>query len=155
MSTLPDVTPNTGNFETALPVNSGIEHNDEGSSATAPDSIGRWDAGLDWSTIGWIALLHVGAVASLFCFTRAGLLTGAVLFWLTASVGICMGYHRLFAHRSFIYWHFVLGFSLFAVGWAAWDLQTGISLVMFGIFLRLTCVLHVTWLVNSASHIWG
>ena len=44
---------------------------------------------------------------------------------------------------------------MFATGWAVWDLRTGVSLVLWGMFFRLACVLHVTWLVNSASHIWG
>ena len=29
------------------------------------------------------------------------------------------------------------------------------SFVVWGMFVRLIYVLHVTWLVNSASHIWG
>jgi len=31
----------------------------------------------------------------------------------------------------------------------------GWSMVVWGIFLRLVVVYHITWLVNSASHIWG
>ena len=57
--------------------------------------------------------------------------------------------------RSFIVWHFLLGLMLFAVGWLGWDLYTGISFVVYGMFVRLVYVLHVTWLVNSASHMWG
>ena len=56
---------------------------------------------------------------------------------------------------TFILWHLVLGAALLAVGWWGWDLRTGLSLVVYGMFLRLVWVLHVTWLVNSASHIWG
>ena len=220
------------------------EKSDEQTPPTTPRPTNRWSAGLEWATIAWLALLHVGAVAALFCFTWIGALTALVLFWLTGSIGICLGYHRLFAHRSFktfpiiekalaiigalggegsplfwvsghrkhhkfsdqdddphspkdglwwshflwlfprtdphpqqtfqryakdlyrepfhrflhatfICWHFVLGFTLFGTGWVIWDLRTAVSLVLFGIFFRLTCVLHVTWLVNSASHIWG
>ncbi len=57
--------------------------------------------------------------------------------------------------RTFVLWHFALGFALLAVGWWGWDLYTGISLVVYGMFVRLVYVLHVTWLVNSASHMWG
>jgi sn-2 palmitoyl-lipid 9-desaturase len=60
-----------------------------------------------------------------------------------------------FLHASFIVWHLALGFGLLAVGWAFWDLRTGVSFVVYGMFVRLVYVLHVTWLVNSASHIWG
>ena len=45
--------------------------------------------------------------------------------------------------------------ALLASGWLVWDACTGWSFVFFGMFLRLVYVMHVTWLVNSASHIWG
>jgi stearoyl-CoA desaturase (delta-9 desaturase) len=35
-------------------------------------------------------------------------------------------------------------------GWA-----TGISWTLWGVFLRVTIGMHVTWLVNSATHMWG
>ncbi len=48
-------------------------------------------------------------------------------------------------------WHWVplvvLGLALLAIGgwpWALW-----------GVFLRVTVGLHCTWLVNSATHLWG
>ncbi len=41
----------------------------------------------------------------------------------------------------------LLGFGLLAAGGWSW--------VLWGIFLRVTIGLHVTWLVNSATHIWG
>ena len=43
-----------------------------------------------------------------------------------------------------------------AVGYFGWDAYTGMSfLVVWGIFVRMVFVLHVTWFVNSASHMWG
>ena len=48
-------------------------------------------------------------------------------------------------------WHWVpittLGVILLAIGGFEW--------VLWGIFLRTTVGLHATWLVNSATHIWG
>jgi fatty-acid desaturase len=41
----------------------------------------------------------------------------------------------------------VLGFTLLAIG--------GWSLVNWAIFLRVVVGLHATWLVNSATHMWG
>jgi fatty-acid desaturase len=41
----------------------------------------------------------------------------------------------------------VLGIGLFAFG--------GWSFLMWGVFLRVTFGLHATWLVNSATHMWG
>ncbi len=48
-------------------------------------------------------------------------------------------------------WHWVplvvLGLSLFAIGGVPW--------VLWGVFLRVVVGLHCTWLVNSATHLWG
>ena len=41
----------------------------------------------------------------------------------------------------------IVGFGLYFLGGWPW--------VLWGIFLRVTLGLHVTWLVNSATHIWG
>jgi stearoyl-CoA desaturase (delta-9 desaturase) len=57
--------------------------------------------------------------------------------------------------KTFILWHFVLGGILLAVGWYFWDLYTGLSFLTWGLFLRMVWVMHITWCVNSAAHIWG
>jgi sn-1 stearoyl-lipid 9-desaturase len=48
-------------------------------------------------------------------------------------------------------WHWVtqvvVGLALLAYG--------GIPYVLWGTFFRTTFLLHATWLVNSATHIWG
>ena len=54
-------------------------------------------------------------------------------------------------HNFISKWHWVpitvLGFVILAIG--------GWKMVLWGIFLRTTIGLHCTWLVNSATHIWG
>jgi stearoyl-CoA desaturase (delta-9 desaturase) len=60
-----------------------------------------------------------------------------------------------FLDKTFIVWHLLLGAGLYAVGYYVWDVPTAISLLVWGSFLRMVFVLHVTWFVNSASHIWG
>lgn len=57
--------------------------------------------------------------------------------------------------RTFLWWQLLLAISLFCAGWLAWDVRTGVSFVIWGMFVRLVYVLHVTWAVNSATHIWG
>ena len=206
---------------------------------------GRWSNGLDWPTVFWIGLIHLGALASLLCFTWKGLLLAVVLGLTTGCFGVCLGYHRLLTHRSyqtfplmrrflavlgtlagegppitwtamhrkhhhyadtegdphspregawwshmlwlfprprnpewhqmidryakdlsadpfmrvldktFLVWHVSLGLALLITGWFVWDWYTGVSFLVYGMFLRLFYVLHVTWLVNSASHMWG
>lgn len=58
-------------------------------------------------------------------------------------------------HDWYMAWHFLLGGLLFAAGWLAQGAWFGWSLVAYGIFVRMVCVLHVTWCVNSATHRWG
>ena len=60
-----------------------------------------------------------------------------------------------FLHTLFLPLHIVFGAALFAIGYYGWDTYTGISMVVWGMFLRLTYVYHITWLVNSATHMWG
>ena len=56
-------------------------------------------------------------------------------------------------------WHWVplttVGIALMLWGLATGGVWTAISFVTWGIFLRTTIGLHCTWLVNSATHIWG
>ncbi len=48
-----------------------------------------------------------------------------------------------------------VGFALLFGGAAFGGWACGISWVLWGIFLRVTVGMHVTWLVNSATHMWG
>jgi stearoyl-CoA desaturase (delta-9 desaturase) len=54
-------------------------------------------------------------------------------------------------HRWLNTWHWlpltVLGAILLAVG--------GLPALLWGVFLRVTVGLHVTWMVNSITHMWG
>jgi stearoyl-CoA desaturase (delta-9 desaturase) len=48
----------------------------------------------------------------------------------------------------------------FAIGWATGEswldgVQLGLSLLVWGVFVRTVCVWHITWSVNSLSHMWG
>lgn len=60
-----------------------------------------------------------------------------------------------FLERTFLWWHLLLAVILFFAGTLAWNTQTGLSFVVWGMFVRLVYMLHVTWAVNSASHMWG
>jgi len=57
---------------------------------------------VDWVIFGWMALMHVGALASLFFFTWQAAVATLVLHWLTCSIGICMTYHRSLSHGSLV-----------------------------------------------------
>jgi stearoyl-CoA desaturase (delta-9 desaturase) len=49
----------------------------------------------------------------------------------------------------------VSGLLLLAGGWIWGGLVNGIAMVLWGVLLRVTLGLHATWLVNSATHLWG
>jgi stearoyl-CoA desaturase (delta-9 desaturase) len=188
-------------------------------------------------TTFFMAAFHVGAIAALFMFSWKGLALAAVLWWVTGSLGIGMGYHRLLTHRGYkcpkwveyflttcgvlaleggpmfwvathrihhqnsdkegdphsprdggfwahmgwimtgraihnnsaaslpyvpdlrkdkfhvwiSKWHWVpiavLGVVILALG--------GVSCLLWGFFFRTVIGLHATWLVNSATHMWG
>ncbi|MEL7265809.1 MAG: acyl-CoA desaturase, partial [Planctomycetota bacterium] len=63
--------------------------------------------------------------------------------------------HRL--ETLFLPSHFVLGLILAAIGYFAFDGDwfMATSFVLWGVGVRMVFVLHSTWLVNSASHMWG
>lgn len=205
----------------------------------------KWKNGLEWPAVIWIGFLHLGTLAAPFYFTWNGLLLAAIMSWVTGSLGICLGFHRLLTHssfetyrpirwmfalfgtlagegppimwvsthrkhhrfsdqehdphsphdgawwshmnwmfprygsqhwaqlyrqyapdlmkdrslrlldRGFLWWHLLLGIGMFCAGWLVWDVRTGVSFVVWGMFVRLVYMLHVTWAVNSASHMWG
>ena len=54
-----------------------------------------------WETIGWIFLMHLGALFAPFTFTWPAFFVALFLVWLTGGLGICLGYHRFLTHRSF------------------------------------------------------
>ena len=48
----------------------------------------------------------------------------------------------------------------FAVAWLSGDppgeaVNTGLGIVLFGVFVRTVLVWHITWAVNSVTHLWG
>ena len=53
-------------------------------------------------TIGYFILLHAGALLALFPFAFSWSAVALMFFlhWLTASLGICLGYHRYLTHRG-------------------------------------------------------
>ncbi len=63
-------------------------------------------------------------------------------------------------HRMFLPSHFLLGGFLFAMGyffhfWGLGGLYGGLSMLFWGLGVRMVYVLHSTWFVNSVTHMWG
>ena len=49
----------------------------------------------------------------------------------------------------------ISGVFLLAGGWIWGGWKNGVGMVLWGVLLRVTLGLHATWLVNSATHMWG
>src|SRR5256886_17459601 len=59
------------------------------------------DNEINWVTATFMALFHVGAVVALFFFTWKALFVSMFLWWVSGSLGIGMGYHRLLTHSAY------------------------------------------------------
>ena len=59
------------------------------------------DDEVNWVTAIFMGLFHVGAIAALFFFTWKAFLVSMFLWWVSGSLGIGMGYHRLLTHRGY------------------------------------------------------
>ena len=60
----------------------------------------RWD-NVDWVVTIFLIGVHSGALIAPFFFSWAALVTCLAFHWFTCSIGICLGYHRYLAHKSF------------------------------------------------------
>ncbi|MEO0948632.1 MAG: fatty acid desaturase [Cyanobacteria bacterium J06641_5] len=69
-------------------------------STASMASSARKSARLNWSTVAIFAIFHGLALLAPFCFSWSALAIAIGLHWLCASLGICLGYHRLLSHRS-------------------------------------------------------
>ncbi len=56
---------------------------------------------INWVTAIFMFLFHVGALAALFFFSWKALFLALFLYWVSGSMGIGMGYHRLLTHRGY------------------------------------------------------
>jgi fatty-acid desaturase len=190
-----------------------------------------------WHTAIFVGLFHLGAVAAFFIFDWKAIVVAIALWWISASLGVGVGFHRQLTHGSFktskvveylltlcgtlalegghirwvvthrihhahsdapgdphtprdggwwshigwmltcpalhhepsvvahyapdlvadrfhvwldrLYWVPLVLLALALLRFGGW------SFVMWGIFFRVTFNLHATWLVNSATHMWG
>ncbi len=195
------------------------------------------DKTIRWGTVTFLVAAHAAAIAALFVWSWPAIVCAVVLYWVAASLGIGMGYHRLLTHRGYhvpkVVEYFLITCGTLALeggpiqwvtthrihhahtdkngdphtprdgGWWAhigWILRGtaqnhsqatvehyapdlikdryyrwldrsysvpsiilaiallafgGWGMMLWGIFLRVTIGLHSTWLVNSATHLWG
>jgi stearoyl-CoA desaturase (delta-9 desaturase) len=63
-------------------------------------------------------------------------------------------------HHLFLPSHIATGIVLFLIGYFATPIglggwRAGLSMVFWGLGVRMVYVLHVTWMINSVTHMWG
>ena len=63
-------------------------------------------------------------------------------------------------HYLFLPSHIATGIVLFLIGYFATGIglggwRAGLSMVFWGLGVRMVYVLHVTWMINSVTHMWG
>ncbi|HEX8495536.1 MAG TPA: fatty acid desaturase [Pyrinomonadaceae bacterium] len=55
----------------------------------------------NWSIFIFLLLMHMGVAAAFFTFSWMALASAVLLWWVSGSLGIGMGYHRLLTHRGY------------------------------------------------------
>lgn len=192
---------------------------------------------IDWVTTVWMVGIHAGCLLAPFYFSWSAVAVALFLHWFTASIGICLCYHRFLSHRSFklkgpakfvallagtlagegsayrwtathrlhhqrsdqkgdphspldgafwshLLWLFVYrsnkqdeviykryipellddkmirffdkGFAYILFGSAiVLTLIGGLPFLAWAVCVRMTLAYHSTWLINSATHVWG
>src|SRR5271155_4219791 len=59
------------------------------------------DGEINWITATAMIAFHIGAIVALFFFTWKAFFLALFLWWVSGSLGIGMGYHRLLTHRGY------------------------------------------------------
>jgi fatty-acid desaturase len=103
-------------------------HSDEENDPHSPKVKGFW-----WAHVGWWATDEVVDHSNVKDLTRDPV-------------------HRFFQRFHFVF-PILAAIGLYFAG--EWWGEVGLSWVVWGIFLRTIFVMHTTWLVNSAAHMWG
>jgi stearoyl-CoA desaturase (delta-9 desaturase) len=68
----------------------------------APRFRDRFPTGVSWGVTAWMAVMHIGAIAAFWFFSWQGLALLVGLHFVTACLGITLGYHRLLTHGSLV-----------------------------------------------------
>jgi len=94
-----------------------------------------------WSHVNWLMpRMDRGAYRQLKASYAADLQRETGLAWVDRLYGL---------------WNALLIAGLFGLGYWLGGWSTGVSMILWGVFMRSIYVLHSTWLVNSASHMFG
>jgi stearoyl-CoA desaturase (delta-9 desaturase) len=103
-----------------------------------------------WSHIGWI-LVDQPELSRLGIYQRYAKDILRDRFYVALERKNCLVWINLGQMPLF----FGVGFAVAWLSGEAAAAQTGLGIMMFGVFVRTVLVWHITWAVNSATHLWG
>ncbi len=105
-----------------------------------------------WSHVGWL-LVENREVRCLSAYERFARDVLRDRFYLRLERGLLPIWIYL-AHASL---YFILGFAANWIGGGSTSagVQLGLSLLVWGVVLRTVCVWHISWAVNSLTHLFG
>jgi stearoyl-CoA desaturase (delta-9 desaturase) len=122
------------------------QHSDEPGDPHSPR------ASFFWSHVGWI-LIYDPALYNLSTYDRYArdLIRDRFYKWLERP--------RVWRNLHLIQWATFFAAGALVGGLWSWGLlgalQMGLSWLVWGVFLRTVLVWHITWSVNSVTHLWG
>ena len=122
------------------------QHSDEPGDPHSPRT------GFFWSHMGWF-LIYDPAIYNLTTYDRYArdLFQDRFYKWLERPQ-VWRTIHR-------IQWAVFLGLGTLVGALSTWSvlgaLQLGLSWLVWGVFVRTVAVWHITWSVNSFTHVWG
>ena len=62
----------------------------------------RFPHGVNWYNAIWMVGMNAAAIAAFWHFSWVGLAIAVVMHWVTACLGVTLGYHRLLTHGSLV-----------------------------------------------------
>lgn len=106
-----------------------------------------------WSHMGWLMYVNreTYSAAGLDKFAK-DLLRDP--FYMRLELNPFLQFYYIFAQLP-IYFSIGAGISLLGGGGMSEAIQLGLSLIVWGVYMRVVCVWHITWSVNSLSHMFG
>jgi stearoyl-CoA desaturase (delta-9 desaturase) len=70
--------------------------------AKTPNDEEAMETRMNWGSIFWVSLMHVGAIFSVNYLSTQNVVSLVVMYFLTGCIGITMTYHRMISHRTFV-----------------------------------------------------
>ncbi len=104
-----------------------------------------------WSHIGWL-IIHNRRTQCMETYRKFA----PDIFKDPFYMRLEKGFLALWVYAAHALLFFAVGFGIgAAVGGAAEGLRFGLSLLVWGVFVRTVAVWHITWSVNSLTHLFG